>query len=482
MDQQKNDLAAMTSSLESIAGMLNAIEGRKHVLFLSEGFDSSVLTGNAGMSPEEQERMMDQAAAAGEGRSWEVNNDERFGNSEAQGAMRRMAEAFRAADAVIQTIDIGGLVAGTHNKNSDGLFYMANETGGEMFTNYNNLGDAMGEMLQRTSVTYLLGYSPKDLEYDGKFRKIEVRLKDVPRGARVVHRPGYFPSAPYDQQSPMERRMRIAQQVVAGEAGGAIGLSALATPFPVAGQKSYVPVLLELDGKALMGGQREGVLTTDIYAYAQDAEGTVRDFFARRLGLDLGQAGAQLAQTGLKYFGHLDLKPGEYTLRVLVRNEATGASGLEVTTLEVPDTTTNKLALVPPMAAEPIGKWVLAREAEGDQREGVAFPFLMEDQPFLPAARPVVAPGATLPLYLFAFNAGEGSLTATAQVLTLEGDVQPAEIALANDSGSATGTTKLSAEVKPGRLAPGDYTLLVTLRNRASSDQANASIPFRVNG
>lgn len=479
MDQQKNDLAAMTSSLESIANMLSAVEGRKHVLFLSEGFDSTVLTGTSGMSPAEQQRMMDQAAAAGEGRSWEVDNDERFGNSEAQGAMRRMADTFRAADAVIQTIDIGGLVAGTHNKNADGLFYMANETGGEMFTNYNDLGTAMGEMLQRTSVTYLIGYQPKDLKYDGEFRKIEVRLKGAPRGARAVHRPGYYPTRPYDQQSPMERRLRIAQQVIGGQEGGSIGLSALATPFPVSGQKSYVPVLLEVNGKEVMGAQKDGVMTVDIYAYAQDSEGIVRDFFARRLGLDLGQAAAQLQQTGLKYYGHLDLNPGEYTLRVLVRNEATGASGLEVSTLEVPDVAGGEIALVPPLAAEPIGKWVLAREQEGDQREGVEFPFLMDNQPFLPSARPNVQPGAALPLYLFAFNTGEGSLTATAQILTNEGEVKPAEIQLANDSGAA-GVAKLGAQVKPGKLNPGDYTLLVTLRNRASSEQASASLPFRV--
>ncbi|REJ73887.1 MAG: VWA domain-containing protein [Acidobacteria bacterium] len=482
MDQAKNDLAAMTSSLEAIAGMLAAVEGRKHVLFLSEGFDSSVLTGTSGMSPQEQQRMMEEAAKAGEGRTWEVDNDARFGNSEAQGAMRRMADAFQAADAVIQTIDIGGLVAGTHNKNADGLFYMANETGGEMFTNYNNLGSAMQEMLQRTSVTYLLGYQPKDLEYDGKFRNIEVKLKNAPRGARVTHRPGYYPTRPYDQQSPMERRLRIAQKVVGGEEGGAIGLSALATPFPVPGQKSYVPVLLELEGQSLTAGQSEGVLPVEIYAYAQDSEGTVRDFFARPLGLDVGQTGPLLKQTGLKYFGHLDLNPGEYTLRVLVRNAATGASGLEVTTLEVPDTTSANLSLVPPLAPEPIGTWVLAREEEGEQREGVEFPFMMEGQPFLPAAHPTVAKGGTLPLYLFAHNAGAGSLTASAQVITADGDVEPAEISLANDAGNASGVSRLAAEFQAGSLAPGEYTLLVTVRNLATSQQANASLPIRIGG
>lgn len=37
---------------------------------------------------------------------------------------------------------------------------------------------------------YLLYYSPKDFTHDGKFRNIEVRLKD--KGYKVVHRLGYF--------------------------------------------------------------------------------------------------------------------------------------------------------------------------------------------------------------------------------------------------------------------------------------------------
>ena len=45
------------------------------------------------------------------------------------------------------------------------------------------------------------------------------------------------------------------------------------------------------------------------------------------VGLELLKVGAALQQSGLKFFGHLDLPPGDWAVRVLVRNAATGAAG-----------------------------------------------------------------------------------------------------------------------------------------------------------
>ena len=49
--------------------------------------------------------------------------------------------------------------------------------GGELYDNFNNLGEAMGQMLDRTSVTYLLAFQPKNLKFDGKYRKLKIKLK-----------------------------------------------------------------------------------------------------------------------------------------------------------------------------------------------------------------------------------------------------------------------------------------------------------------
>ena len=47
----------------------------------------------------------------------------------------------------------------------------------------------------------------------------------------------------------------------------------------------------------------------------------------------------------------------------------------------------------PPLFPEPPTKWLLLREDPSERRQDVAFPFLLEGAPFIPAGRPEVAGG-----------------------------------------------------------------------------------------
>ena len=68
---------------------------------------------------------------------------------------------------------------------------LARGTGGELYRDVNDLSEVMRRMLDRTSAYYVLFFQPTDLESDGEFRKLKVKLKDAPRGSRAVHRSGY---------------------------------------------------------------------------------------------------------------------------------------------------------------------------------------------------------------------------------------------------------------------------------------------------
>ena len=54
------------------------------------------------------------------------------------------------------------------------------------------------------------------------------------------------------------------------------------------------------------------------------------------VGLDLSRTGPVLRQGGVKFFGHLDLLPGDYSLRVLVRNADTGRTVVTMVPVQVP--------------------------------------------------------------------------------------------------------------------------------------------------
>jgi|SRR5579872_462014 len=66
---------------------------------------------------------------------------------------------------------------------------LANETGGFMIDNTNDLGKGVARMQTERTTYYLLGYQPTNTALDGKFRKVTVKVK---RGKYTVRaRPGY---------------------------------------------------------------------------------------------------------------------------------------------------------------------------------------------------------------------------------------------------------------------------------------------------
>ena len=481
-DQKKHQVLAMTSSMEMLAKMMNSVQGRKHVLLLSEGFDSSVLVGVQGTTQEDQERIEETNQAIADGQYWLADEEDRYGSGQAQSALSRMLEEFRRANCAIQAINIGGLVAGRQNRNLEGLFLMAADTGGELYSNYNDLGEAMSEMLERTSVTYLLAFQPKHLANDGKYHQLKVKLKDGPRGVQLVHRPGYYAPKPYEQQSPLERRLVSAEQLMGGREGGAVGTSMLAAAFEMPGDKAYVPVLIEIDGEALLRDVQGDLTTVEIYAYALDPQGTVRDFFARRTGFDVRQAGPALRQKGFKYWGHFDLDPGEYWVRVLVRNDDTGLSGVTSGEVTIPSPDSQEALLLPPFFPEPFDRWVWGREEEPERRPEAPHPFQYGGDPFFPAAKPEVGAGREVPVSLMAYHLGAASLAVDCQIFDSAGQEIPGggSLSVAGDAQESAGLLRLPATFKADNLEPGEYLMVVTVKNLETDEEHTRSIPIRV--
>ncbi|HEX9944321.1 MAG TPA: VWA domain-containing protein [Thermoanaerobaculia bacterium] len=480
-DARRRDLAAFTRAVAAFAGAMASVDGRKNVVFLSEGFDSSLAMGT---TDEAEIQQMDTFAVRGE--SWNVDNDKRYGNTKSGSDLEKMLEALRRADCAVQAVDIGGVRASAddlraaRSQGADGLFLMASSTGGELYQNFNDLGRAMEKMLDRTSVTYVLSFQP-DVRHDGQYHKLRVELKD-PQGARVVYRPGYYAPKPYGQRTAMEKLLQAAGQVVSGREGGQVDLAVLAAPFKVPGERAYVPVVIEIDGASLLAGGQGATLPAEVYVYALDDKGGIRDFFTQTMGLNLAKVGDAVRKTGIKVFGDLDLPPGTYSVRVLVRNGQTGAAGMRVASVEVPAFSQGAPVLLPPFFPEPAGRWLIVREAKARQGE-VPYPFMSRDQPYIPASRPALLPGQDARVSLVGYRLGDGQLTAQAMVMTADGkEVGEGRIeVLGREQGTGDGPDRLAATFRPPQLPPGEYLLLVTVTNAQGAAETSVA-PFVVPG
>ena len=127
-------------SLAEVAKALNAVQGRKQIVFFSEGFDSRLLLGRDTTDPAPRRTPQRRLRPA---YAWTRPPLRQHRPP----AVHRMLEQFRRADCVIQAVDIGGLRAGNDQQarpsGEGALFVMAHETGGELFKDANNLRDPL---------------------------------------------------------------------------------------------------------------------------------------------------------------------------------------------------------------------------------------------------------------------------------------------------------------------------------------------------
>jgi hypothetical protein len=189
-----------------------------------------------------------------------------------------MIREANRGNVIIHTLDPRGLGQGIFPHAT--LYRMASETGGQAIVNTNNLEHGLRRVIQDASHHYLIGYAPtRDLN-DGKFRRLEVRVKR--RGAKTVARKGYWAPTPAElRPAPVEplepavsgaltqlqaRQDDRVAHVATGFGPGAAGKTALLAMWkPVPGFRDR-PSRLHVEVRSADGavlGTGEGTLTDD---------------------------------------------------------------------------------------------------------------------------------------------------------------------------------------------------------------------------
>ena len=365
-------------SLGALAKMLRAVPGRKQLVLLSEGFDPKYLQGRDARAAQETAKENDQVL---HGESYNVDMDARFGNATSQSTLDHMAQYFRQSDVVLNSIDIQGLrvqnniqSGATINSNA-GLFLLSRPTGGEVFENVNDVKTNFQRMLHQQEVVYVLGFQAPT-QKPGTFHNLKVKLLNVPGGARVFNRAGYYEGG---GETAMERTLSNAEIIVNDIPQSDVHLTALSAAFPTSDKNLQVPVILELNGNDLVKDAKGNAAKVEIYVYAFDSDGIVRDRLYQVLNLDLRKVGDKLRASGLKYYGTMSLPPGTYAIKSLVRSVDSDRRGFARTDIVVSRPEAVAFSAVP---MEEQAKWVLVK---GDSHaSSAAYPFVLNGQQFFP--------------------------------------------------------------------------------------------------
>ena len=483
LDQyERGRVARLTSSLGEVATVLDAIQGRKDIIYLSEGFKSRLLSG-ANENDQEHDWKLS-------GEHWKVDPEKTYGNTNLQEQLKSMAGLFRRSDCVIHAVDISGLTTDSAPdsqgsqvaRGDNALFELADATGGEVFRNDNDFQRQLDRLIAKTNLVYVLTFRPAATGESNRYHELKVKVK-VP-GARPIARAGYYERPAYRLLSPLERNL-LAADVIANETPVAqIPVRLLGAPMPGGAGPARIPVLIEVSGPELLVGEQGSEAAAEMYVYAYDAQGTLRDYFTQIVHIDLGINRDRLEKGGLRYEGQLTLLPGDYRVRALVRNGSTGRMGLAAETIHVPDFSEKTPYLARPVFMESSADGIFVRGRSGAAAGMIETPSLPVAPPDLvPAAVPEVRSGSPTQLSVVAYYFGESqTLKIGAQVLSEAGRplAEGAIRVIGQSSADPDGKRVLMVSFTPEQLSPGIYALRVFLHDGVTGKSGTSSAPFRV--
>jgi VWFA-related protein len=470
----------LLESFEQLGDSLRRIEGRKQVVYFSTGFNSTMLVGQ-----DVADQTQASAAVVG-GRLWEVDSEARFGDSRMRTVVRDALQRLSRADAVVHSIDLGGLGyqeqynqtvsdrgMGTRDAGGrESLSIIANETGGRFYKDANNLGPVLREMADMTSRYYVLGVQPREGKLDGGFRKLKVRVS--PKGLRVSHRPGFFEKSTTVAAAPppvLQRQFEAAELLTARNDGQSFGaglpFGVLILPVPTDAAKQSLGIVIQVPKSSLAGSA--GPL--EVFGYAIARSGEVEDHFAHFLRLEPSGPESGDGSKGVSFAGRFDVPPGDYTLKFLAQRPG-GEALTRFFDVTVPKRQASSGFLLPPLFAESPRAWV---EVSLKSRTDSGLPLKIDaGGPFLPRADLSVRPGRRERLVLVAYDPGSARDPAVdVDIRSVLSDASgkrfpPGAISVEKVLHGEDGRRSYVLGFTPHDVPPGDYTLRIHLGEASS--------------
>src|SRR5947208_3549639 len=207
----------------------------------------------------------------------------------------------------------------------DVLAELADGTGGTFYHNRNDVDEAMREAGAAPDVSYVLGFSPQNLKFDGRFHSLKVALTTKEKFS-VQARHGYF--APRSGEDPAEiAKEEIQQALFSQEEVHDIPLDLQTQYFKKDQEAARLAVLAHLDVKGVrfrkVEGRNNNQLTIAMGVF--DENGQFVTGMQKIIDMKLLETTyPRLMHSGLTANSSFDVNPGTYLVRLVVR-DAEGA-------------------------------------------------------------------------------------------------------------------------------------------------------------
>lgn len=474
--QRNQQGQATTNGLLAVADSLGQVDGRKAMIFFSEGvaippdvlaqFRSVISHANrAGVSI----YAVDAAGLRAESATSETRKE-----IESRSGLR-MATLGMEDD-----IKLGPMTKGLE-RNEDllrlnphsGLGQLADETGGLLIRDTNNLADGLRRIDEDMGAYHLLSYTPKNANYDGRFRRVEVRPKRA--GLSVQSRKGYYALAGSFAAPVLAYEAPALAIAAGGRRPTDLVVRAAAFSFPEANRPGLVPVVVEVPTRfvAFAGDEAKQRYSADfsVVVLIKDERGQVVGKLSERY--TLGGALAQLTaarQGDVLFYREAELDPGKYTVETIVHDALGNKAGVHHSALDVPAADDAGIRLSSVVVVK------RAEQLTAAERKTTS-PLHYGDTLLYPNTGEPLSRGANKQLAFF-FTAYVTQSAAAQPKLAIEVQHNDRTIVTASDTlpaPDATGRIQFASALPLDKFPPGTYELKITVGDAAGAFRSRST-------
>jgi VWFA-related protein len=363
--------------------------------------------------------------------------------------------------------------AASRADSQDTLYTLAADTGGKAMFDYNDLARGIVKAQQALSSYYLIGYYTTNTALDGKYRRIEVRLKEFPQ-ARMDYRRGYYGGKEYARFTAADKERQLEEALMQEDPVTELTISMEVNYFQLNGAEYYVPVTMKIPGSELALARKRGAERTriDFIGLIKDETDMTVANLRDKVDAELSKStAAELARRTVEYDSGYTLLPGSYTIKVLARDAETGRIGTYLSRFTIPNLAKEKDRI--PLSTMVLSSERLSMEdalfTAGQDKEQTANPLVQDRQKLVPSVTRVFRRTREMFVYLQAYEPGTDAFQPLlAYVTFFRNQVKAFEtvpLAVREGMGNRIRTVPLKFRLVLSELPTGRYECLVTVVN-----------------
>jgi VWFA-related protein len=462
--------------LMALAKAQAALEGRKAILFFSEGLQVPSSVEEVFQAAISEANRANVSVYTIDARGLDTGRDLAAAGAalDRAGRVSQQAMAKRGAGGTsMEEVQNDDLVLSSLGGNTQStLRELAESTGGVLIANSNDLGKGLDRVTADLSSYYEIAYAPQSTEADGRFRKIEVRV--ARKGVDVTSRSGYFALPATDSTPLLPFELPLLAAAAATPAPHAFDFQAGAFRFHETSRGRQFTLVTEVPVNVLHVDEdkktKQYHIRFTIMALVKDAAGNIVERLSNSYPLEGPLDNLPRIQAGNVIFKRqLWLPAGRYTVTAVVRDLAADKASVRVLPLRVypesPGVDVSTIAVVKRI------------DKASDEADAVEDPFRNGPMRIVPSLSTPISKAANSQISAFVVLYPDATMS-EAPSLTIEFAQGSNVIGRSNptlDKPDAQGRITCVATFPADTFAPGTYELRAVARQGASQDESRTT-------